>query len=530
MFLRVSRKTYFLIGVLGCLFGMTGCSTKPERAYQSWSSAVKAGNFPGIWECLTPQARGTVLQIMVLDADLLSDANPAAKDAFGHVFSKYGLNPQDPAFAQNRLQVATSGEYAADLNNVFRQFGNDLQKLEGSRYHKLNAIWTATAQASLGASQRQGTRATAAVQGKIPYTPDNASVQAVFEKVNGRWLLAELEESVGGTAVADGAGMPAGAAMSPAGMPGGPQGPGLSNGATGSNPAAMGPGGQQIAMAAGAAGAPGAPGSVPAIADSSAMAAIPGGAPAGAPAPAGAAPAGVDPKMMAAMAATSGGVPAGAPAPAGAVPAGVDPKVMAAMAATSGGAPAGAPVPAGAAPAGADVKVMAKNFAPGGGNEAAMAAAPNAGAGAAAGAAANGGGNQPAANAGGGPQRPGGDASGNNQNRPKPGSWEHAVLTFVEKVAAGDYSTLDYVVSSRAKGLLAEIRNGELSPERIDELKASFDSAAPQPETFKNTGAAIVITMKGKLGHAIVLTVGKEDGVFKVRDLKISEPGATKKR
>jgi hypothetical protein len=494
--------------LLCCLVGIAGCgSAKPEKVYQSWSSAVKAGNFPGVWECLSPTARGTVLQIMVMDADLLSGSNPGAKDAFGQVFSKYGLNPQDPTFAQSRLQVAKSSEYAADLNNVFRQFQNDLGKLEESRYHKLNAIWNASAQANLGPAQKQGTRATAAVQGKIPHTADNASVQAVFEKVNGKWLFAELEESAGGAAVAGGpggSGMPGagGPAMPGAGEPGmpGAGGPGMMPNA---NAGAGGPPGAQVAMAPN-------PGT------------LPGGAGPGPAGPAGALPGRIDPKAMPAN--PGGTLPAGG--------AGADAKAM------PGGVPAG---PAGALPGG-DPKAMLKNpgadpkmaapsgeAAPKAGNEKAMAKAE---AGAGAGAAAENAGGNPggAANVGAGGQRPQGDAGGNNQNRLKPGTWQYAVLTFAEKVAAGDTSGLDYVVSSKAKGLLAEIRDGELSPEKLDELKASFAEAAPQMESIKNTGGSIIIDLKGKLGHILTLTVGKEGRDFKVRDLKISEPGATKKR
>jgi hypothetical protein len=183
-----------------------------------------------------------------------------------------------------------------------------------------------------------------------------------------------------------------------------------------------------------------------------------------------------------------------------------------------------AKVPGGAP---ADPKMIAAAAGAGAAKEAAGA---NAKAGAAPGAAAaNAGANPPGANAGAG-ARPAGDATGGNQNKPKPGSWEHAMLTFTEKVAEGDYSGLEYLITSKAKGLLAEIRDGEVSEERIEELKASFAEAAPQPESLKKTGASIILAMKGKLGHLIVLTVGKEDGVFKIRDMKINEPGATRKR
>jgi hypothetical protein len=532
---------------------VTGCGgAKPEKVYQAWSTAVKAGDFAGTWECLAPQTRGTVLQIMVLDSDLLSGANPAAKDAFGQVFTKYGLNPADATFKQVRLQISDAAAYASDLNNILKQYQGELAKLEGSRYHKLTTIWSASAQASLAPSQVQGTRAMAAVQAKIPHTAENATVQAVFEKVNGQWMFAELEESPGGASMAGGPGMLGGPEM-----PGGAGRPGMApaGGAAMMDPkAGMPPGGPQLAMA-GAAGA-GPAGVGPAgIGPDGARPGGPAGALPGGPG--GALPA--DPKAMLNPDRPNGGLPAdpknlpvdpkdmparppGAPGgpggPAGALPA--DPKAMAPrpgaegppadpknMAPKAGGAlPADpknmAPRP-GAEPLPGDRKMNAEGDKKGiPGNEKGMPP-DRAGAGAL--------GANPAEGAAGGLGRAGGAGGAGNQNQKfKPGSWEHAIDTFAQRMAAGDFSGLEYVISSKAKGLLGEIRDGALSEERLEDLKAAFAEPTPLPETKKNAGSSVSITIKGKLGHHMTLTVGREDGVFKIRDLKISEPGASRKR
>lgn len=527
------RPVRFVGGLTLCLLGLAGCgaASSPEKVFTDWSTAVKSGNFRGAWECLAPQARGTVLQIMVLDADLLSSANAAAKTSFGQVFEKYGLNPQDPGFAKNRLNSADPAGLAADLDNVFRQYTSELGKLPGSRYAKLNAIWTASAQSSLGPSKKEGTRATAAIQGQIPHTPEKTTLQAVFEKVNSQWLFAELEPAAGGAAMGGGAsGMPGAQAGAMPGMPGAnmPGGNMPPAGAPGGQPALAGggnaptPGGGLLAMNP-SGGPPGA--SPPAGFDPKTMPTRPGadpGQPAnpGGAAPAGAPPAGIDPKTMPARPGGEPGQPgnpgAGLPQlmPAkpddGRPPAGADPKNMPAR---PGGPALGGP-PAGAPGAGADPNGVPARP----GNPAGAGALPNA----------NGGDGAPGiARAGGA----GGNAAGGGQNNQyKQGSFEHTVTEFTSKVAAGDYTGMDYLVSSKAKGLLAEIRDDEVGDEKKDELKSTFASAAPQDNTRKNKGSAVEIYVKGKLGHMIQLSVGKEEGVFKIKEMKIHEPGASKKR
>lgn len=540
----VACRHQWLLGcAVGCLLGLAGCGgSSPEKVFQTWSAAVQAGNFPATWECLTPQARGTVLQIMVLDSDLLSAANPAAKQAFGTVFAKYGLNPQDAGFAQTRLQVTNAAEYALELNNVLRQYQNDLAKLEGSRFQKLNAIWKASSQASLAPSQKQGTRATAAVQGAIPHTAANAQVQAVFEKVNGQWLFAELEENTGAGAMAGG---PGGAGANAPGMkPAGPAGQGASP--TGNMPA--GPPGAQAAMPPGPPGGDNKamPGSMNAAAGQPPGMPVGGGPMPTNPAAGANAQAPADPKNMPALAGgpnmREGGL--GFPGGEKAMPAG--PGGPAALGAEAAKAmPANPGAVGGKAKEGDEKAMPARPGVPGPGGlmlgkdgdgdpkkmPAADAnknmAANAAGAGAAIGPnAAEAGGAERAGLAGAGA---GGGAYG-NQNRPKQGTWEYAVVTFMEKVAEGDYSGMEYLVTSKAKGLLKEIRDDEVRAEKKDELKAAFAEASFVEGSAKNTGAARNLSMKGKLGHVIQLSVSKENGEFRIRELKINEPGATKKR
>lgn len=115
------------------------------------------------------------------------------------------------------------------------------------------------------------------------------------------------------------------------------------------------------------------------------------------------------------------------------------------------------------------------------------------------------------------------DGGGTGQ-KPPAGSWKYAVLTFSEKIAAGEDSGYEKLINSKAKGLLAEIRDGELDPDKLEDLKKSFAEATPLMQSIKNTGTTIEIKLKGKLGHIITVTTAKEGKEFKVRDLKITEP------
>ena len=547
MTLFARSRCWFLSGLIGvvCLAGC-GSSRTPEKVFTDWSNAVKVGDFHGAWECLTPQTRGTVLQILVMDADLLAENSTAAKTALDQAFQKQGLNPQDAGFKQQRLAVANSAELAADLDSVFRQYLSELEKLPASRYAKLNAIWQATAQAGLSQSQIDGVRATAGLQGTIPHVPENASIQAVFEKINNQWLFSELEQGVGGAAVAGA--QPGGAAMP--GMPGGAM-PGMPGGAPGGAMPGMpgAPGGGAAAMDPKMMMQPGGnptnPGQPPvgaAAAMDPKMMMPPGGNPTNPGQPPAGAAAAMDPKMM-----KPGSFPTNPGQPPAGGPAGMSPEMMKKYA-ESQRQKAGQPPPGGAPPI--DPRMMK----PGGALPVNPGQPPVGGLNPA----------NPIQDAAGRPDRknmpldprgkpadPGLAAPGNNRGRPnfpaggnafrgngpggqnrqdKPGSFEYVINEFTSKMAAGDYTELDSLISTRARGQLAKLRDGEVDDEQKAELAAAFEDASVESNTRKNRGATLEIHVKGNQGHLIVLAAGKDKGEFKIRDMKIHEPGASKNR
>jgi hypothetical protein len=139
-------------------------------------------------------------------------------------------------------------------------------------------------------------------------------------------------------------------------------------------------------------------------------------------------------------------------------------------------------------------------------------------------------------NPGGAPGLPGGGGLGpagygaGGQNQAKPGSFEHVVTEFTNKMSAGDYTGMDELVASKARGTLAEIRDGELSEDQQAELKSAFEEASVDLKTRKNRGATIEVYAKGKQGHRILLAVGKDGDQLKLRDMDIREPSGSKKR
>lgn len=469
-----SHISCLLAGALACM--LAGCGGGiPETTFEAWANGVKSGNFPAIWEQLSPSARGTVLQIQVRDADLLSAASPAAKTAVEQAFTKNGIDTKNPSFKQARLQPARPAELAADLDGVLKQFQADLAKLPDSRYPKLLAVWSAAASAPLGKSSVQGSRALAAIQSKLPHTADNANVSVVFERVDRLWALSEFEETAA---------------------------PGMAGGPGAGRPGAGGPPGTPVAMAG-------------------------TGGPAG--------PGAADPKNM-----PAGALPTDRPMPLAGPGAGSDP----AMAGKAGepkmagdpARPAGAGANAPAMPADGALKMDAKKSAAGKAGGPAMAADPKNAAGpkmAAAGAKPGAADARPGAKGSGataadarmqaGPGGAGGPVGPGGQQQGEAGSYQHAVLTFAAQAASGQYDGRDAVISSKAKGVLADIRDEKADDGTIEDLKALFATAKPQFDSVKASSAGMLITLKTEDRKLITLTVAKEKGGYKVKDMKIKD-------
>lgn len=102
------------------------------------------------------------------------------------------------------------------------------------------------------------------------------------------------------------------------------------------------------------------------------------------------------------------------------------------------------------------------------------------------------------------------------------GTLEYAIVKLAEMAKNGDYAGVSSLISPRAKGLAASIRDGELSNGKIESMKSSFDGL----ELFsrRSTGSGVQFTLKNKTGQLLQVVVAKEGPEFVIRELTIREP------
>ena len=281
-----------------------------------------------------------------------------------------------------------------------------------------------------------------------------------------------------------GHGAPAGMAMAPP-VHGANPGAGPSGPAGTMDPAAMMKAHGSATPPGGAHGAAMPPGGPPAgRAMDPAMMKPPGGA-----TPPGGAPAGVgmDPAMMKAhgSATPPGGAPAGA---------GMDPAAMKGH---------GAAAPPGGAPAGAAMDPAAMMRGQG------SAAAPNGDF--------AGGGMGP-----GGAGGPGGQGRGSNFAA---GSVEDSIYRFCVAMADGDTAAAAEYLFPKAKGLVGQLREGELSEEKVEEIKNAVSPVNELQPNPSQTNTKRSLRNKKNQVISFVMKKDKDDeDKFKIVELSISKP------
>jgi hypothetical protein len=101
-------------------------------------------------------------------------------------------------------------------------------------------------------------------------------------------------------------------------------------------------------------------------------------------------------------------------------------------------------------------------------------------------------------------------------------SAEYAVQKVVLALISGNIDGLDEVISEKARGLLAELRDGTVDPDKVDELKEQFAQVqlAGQP---KNNGSSKTINLRNATGDYFSFTVARErnEEIYKVNNLTI---------
>jgi hypothetical protein len=109
----------------------------------------------------------------------------------------------------------------------------------------------------------------------------------------------------------------------------------------------------------------------------------------------------------------------------------------------------------------------------------------------------------------------------------KEGSAEDAVLKVWTAINKGEQTGLAEVISSRAIGELADLRNGTLSKEKLNALKQQMARVKfLRPKTI---GSSKTITIRNSAGRTFRFTCRKEDGKYLVRKLEYKAPSKKKR-
>jgi hypothetical protein len=78
-------------------------------------------------------------------------------------------------------------------------------------------------------------------------------------------------------------------------------------------------------------------------------------------------------------------------------------------------------------------------------------------------------------------------------------------------------------ISPKAKGMLTQIRDGSLTDEKIESLKASFSLQGLQLKPTRSTGVGRTITLGNSKSETLTFTLVKEEDNYLLREFKVSK-------
>lgn len=98
-------------------------------------------------------------------------------------------------------------------------------------------------------------------------------------------------------------------------------------------------------------------------------------------------------------------------------------------------------------------------------------------------------------------------------------------MKFCTAIAEGNLTAAGEHVSSKAKGELGKIREGEMSDARLEELQAAFELKGLQTRPARNSsGSGKTINLSNAKGQVLGFVLSKEDEVFKLKEFTLSKP------
>ncbi len=106
----------------------------------------------------------------------------------------------------------------------------------------------------------------------------------------------------------------------------------------------------------------------------------------------------------------------------------------------------------------------------------------------------------------------------------EPGSAEEALAKFCVAMADSNLTEAAEYISPKAKGLLAQIRDGSLSEEKTDELKESFSPQGLTNLKARQTGVGKAINLGNAKHELLSFTLMREaDDAYFLREFKVSK-------
>ena len=97
-------------------------------------------------------------------------------------------------------------------------------------------------------------------------------------------------------------------------------------------------------------------------------------------------------------------------------------------------------------------------------------------------------------------------------------------MKFCTAMAEGNLTAAAEFVSPKAKSTLAQIRDGQLPDDKLDELKESFAVSGLKTKPSRNTGGSgKTINLGNEKGQTLSFVLSKEDDVFKLKEFTITK-------
>lgn len=124
---------------------------------------------------------------------------------------------------------------------------------------------------------------------------------------------------------------------------------------------------------------------------------------------------------------------------------------------------------------------------------------------------------------GGIPGQPGGGAGGAGSSFPE-GSIDDTLQRFCMALADGDTAAASEFVSSKATGLVGQIRDGNLSEEKVEELSDAITPISDlQPNAKQKNNKRILRNKKNQV-LSFTLKKDKDDDTYRIVEFSVSKP------